>query len=150
MPPGFSWVVKPTLAALAMPETAADYEWLRRHGVEVLVSLTEDPPPRPWVNAAGLMAVHVPIPDLTAPTPRQFDACLDTIQKATDAGMGVAVHCAAGKGRTGSVLAAYFVGQGLTAAAAIDRVRELRPGSVETPDQEEAVERFATHRVRGR
>jgi atypical dual specificity phosphatase len=57
--------------------------------------------------------------------------------------MGVAVHCTAGKGRTGTVLAAYLVTTGLSAHAAIDRVRHLRPGSVETPDQEEAVEEFA-------
>jgi atypical dual specificity phosphatase len=68
---------------------------------------------------------------------------LDTIRKANASGMGVAIHCAAGLGRTGTVLAAYFVAKGLSPREAVDRVRELRPGSVETVEQERAVERFA-------
>ena len=57
--------------------------------------------------------------------------------------MGVAVHCTAGKGRTGTVLAAYFVNAGLSAREAIQKVRTLRPGSIETPGQEEAIAEFA-------
>lgn len=148
MPPGFTWVEHPALAALALPESPDDLKWLRAHGVQVLLSLTEDAPPRAWVNDAGLMVVHVPVADFAAPTPSQFDACLDAIRKARGANLGVAVHCAAGKGRTGSVLAAYFVAQGQSAADAIRRVRELRPGSVETRDQEDAVARFAAERAR--
>ncbi|OWK45692.1 dual specificity protein phosphatase 23 [Fimbriiglobus ruber] len=140
MPPGFTWVDRPRLAAHAMPGSAADLTWLRQSGIEVLLSLSESPPPRHWVNEAGMMAVHVPVPDMTAPTDRQIDLCLDTITRAVDSGMGVSVHCTAGKGRTGTVLAAYFVAQGLTADAAIRKVRTLRPGSVETAAQERAVE----------
>lgn len=150
MPPGFTWVDRPGLAALAMPDSADDLKWLRRNGVEVLVSLTEDAPPRGWVNDAGLLCVHVPIEDMTAPTPQQFERCLAAIDRARTAGLAVAVHCAAGKGRTGAVLAAYFVGQGMTASAAIDHVRDIRPGSVETPDQEAAVEQYAAERAKAR
>jgi atypical dual specificity phosphatase len=143
MPPGFTWVDEPALAALAMPESADDLGWLRRHGIDVLVSLSEEPPPRRWINEAGLMAVHVPVTDFTAPTGRQLDHILETVGRAHKSGMGVAVHCTAGKGRTGTVLAAYFVTRGLSARDAIEKVRQLRPGSVETPDQELAVEEFA-------
>jgi atypical dual specificity phosphatase len=149
-PPGFTWVDQPNLAALALPESAADLTWLRRNGVDVLVSLTEDPVRRDWVNEAGLMVVSVPVPDMEPPTDRQLDHLLDTIKKANTAKMGVAVHCGAGLGRTGTVLAAYFVAQGLSPKEAVAKVRELRPGSVETADQERAIEafarRFAKHR----
>jgi atypical dual specificity phosphatase len=146
--PGFSWIDRPHLAALAMPDSAADLAWLRRQGVEVLVSLTEEPLPRHWVNEAGLMAVNVPVPDMEAPTDRQLDLLLDTIRKANSSGMGVAIHCAAGLGRTGTVLAAYFVAKGLSSREAVDKVRNLRPGSVETVEQERAIERFAARAAR--
>ncbi len=148
-PPGFTWVDRPRLAALARPDSADDLRWLRRNGVDVLVSLTEEPLPRGWVNEAGLMAVSVPVPDFEAPTDRQLDHLLDTIIKANGSGMAVAVHCAAGLGRTGTVLAAYFVARGEEPRAALAKVRELRPGSVETADQERAIEAYARRRPGG-
>ncbi|MFM8274635.1 MAG: dual specificity protein phosphatase 23 [Gemmata sp.] len=142
-PPGFSWVDQPRLAALAHPRSAEDLRWLRRNGIDVLVSLTEDPLPRTWVNDAGLLAVSVPVPDMAAPSDRQLDHIVATIRRANESGMGVAVHCAAGLGRTGTALAAYLVAGGLPARDALRKVCVLRPGSVETSDQERAVEQYA-------
>src|SRR5262245_29135756 len=142
-PPGFSWVDRPHLAAMAAPESAADLAWLRRNGIDVLVSLTEEPLARHWVNDAGLLVVNVPVPDMEPPTDRQLDLLLDTIRKANASGMGVAVHCGAGLGRTGTVLAAYFVSKGFSPKEAVAKVRDLRPGSVETAEQERAIEAFA-------
>jgi atypical dual specificity phosphatase len=138
-PPGFSWVEKPLLAASARPESAEELAWLREQGIDLLVSLTEEPPPRKWVNEAGLLLVHVPIPDMEAPTQEQLERCLWAIRKAHDQHIGVAVHCGAGLGRTGVILACYFVDKGLTAQNAIARVRRLRPGSIETDEQANAV-----------
>lgn len=142
-PPGFTWIDRPRLAALARPRSADDLAWLRRNGIEVLVSLTEEPLPRNWLNDAGLLAVSVPVPDMAAPSLRQLDHILATVKRANESNMGVAVHCAAGLGRTGTVLAAYFVTTGLAPRDALRKVRELRPGSVETLDQERAVEQYA-------
>jgi atypical dual specificity phosphatase len=142
-PNGFSWVEKPLLAALASPADADDFIWLRQQGLDVLLSLTEDPPRRHWVNDAGLMLVHVPMIDMQPPTPEEIDKSLSAIRRAHENNIGVAVHCGAGLGRTGVVLACYFVTKGLSAANAIARVRRLRPGSVETDEQERAIEEFA-------
>jgi atypical dual specificity phosphatase len=49
------------------------------------------------------------------------------------------VHCGAGLGRTGTVVAAWLVRRGRSAREAIAEVRRVRPGSVETREQEEAV-----------
>ena len=46
---------KPLLAAMARPDDVGELNWLRAQGIEVLLSLTEDPPRRDWVNEAGLM-----------------------------------------------------------------------------------------------
>ena len=145
-PFGFTWIKRPLLAALARPSSAEDLAWLREHGIQVLLSLTEDPPRRDWVNDAGLLVMHVPVEDMEAPTQEQLDRCVSAIEKANEQQMGVAIHCGAGMGRTGVVLACYLVAKGMTAQNAIARVRRLRPGSVETDEQERAVEEFARSR----
>lgn len=142
-PPGFTWIEKPQLAGLAYPESADDLRWLRRNGIELLISLTENPLRRDWVNDAGLMVVNVPVPDMEAPADRQLDHILDTIRRANASGIGVGVHCGAGLGRTGTVLAAYLVANGNSPKDAIAAVRNLRPGSVETVEQERAIEALA-------
>ena len=145
----FSWIEKPLLAAMARPSSREELEWVRRQGIEVLVSLTEEPLRRDWLDDAGLLAFHVPMEDMEAPTQEQLDRCVSAITRAMERNMGVAVHCGAGLGRTGVVLAGYFVARGLTAANAVARVRRLRPGSVETEEQAEAVELFARRKRRG-
>jgi atypical dual specificity phosphatase len=147
-PGGFSWVEKPLLAALARPSGPEDFRWLRDQGIEVLVSLTEDRPRRDWVEDANLLVFHEPMEDMEAPSQEQLDRVVSAVVRATERNMGVAVHCGAGLGRTGAVLAAYFVAKGMSAANAIARVRRLRPGSIETDDQAEAIELFARRKKR--
>ena len=142
-PDGFSWIDKPLMAGLARPSSAEELEWLRQQGIELLISLTEEPPRRAWINEAGLFLVHIPIEDLTAPTQEQLDQSIAAIRKAHERSWGVGVHCGAGLGRTGTVLACYLVTQGMSAKNAIARVRRLRPSSIENEQQERAVIDFA-------
>jgi atypical dual specificity phosphatase len=142
-PYGFSWIEKPLLAAMARPSSLEELQWLRRQGIELLVSLTEDSLRRDWLDEAGLLAFHAPMEDMEAPTQDQLERCVSAINRAMQRNMGVAVHCGAGLGRTGAVLASYLVSKGHPAENALARVRRLRPGSIETDEQAEAVMEFA-------
>jgi atypical dual specificity phosphatase len=146
-PSSFTWIEKPLLGAMAQPESVDELEWLRRQGIEVLLSLTEDPPRRDWINDSGLLLFHVPVVDMEAPTRDQVERALSTIERANERQMGVAVHCTAGLGRTGVILACYFVTKGLSPSNAIARIRRLRPGSIETDEQAEAVVDFSRQRT---
>jgi atypical dual specificity phosphatase len=145
-PEGFSWIDKPHLAAMALPSSAEDVAWLRRQGIELIVSLTEDRLRRDWVNDAGLMVFHEPIPDMEAPSQEQLDRCVSVLERAIKQKLGVVVHCGAGLGRTGVILACYLIAQGMTAQNAMARVRRLRPGSIETEEQAEAILEFGRRR----
>jgi atypical dual specificity phosphatase len=145
-PHGFSWVDKPMLAALAQPSGPEDFIWLREQGIQVLISLTEDRPRRDWSEDSGILVYHEPLEDMEAPSQEQLDRCVSAITRALAHRMPVAVHCGAGLGRTGTVLAAYLVSTGMTATSAIARVRKLRPHSIETEEQVEAIELFARRR----
>lgn len=142
-PSGFSWIEKPLLAAMARPGGPEDLLWLRQHGIELLLSLTEDRPRRDWIEETSMLVYHEPLEDMEPPTQEQLERCVSAIARANERKMGVAVHCGAGLGRTGVVLAAYFVSRGLTSGNAIARIRRMRPGSIETDEQAAAVELFA-------
>lgn len=58
------------------------------------------------------------------------------------AGGGVVVHCRGGLGRTGLVVARLLVELGLDPEEAISQVRAVRPGAVETWEQEEYIRKL--------
>jgi len=140
---GFSWVVEDTLAGLAKPGLKAsledDLNCLKSAGITLLVSLTEQPVNAELATQFGIEILHLPVPDFEAPNPTQLEVFITEAVSVIDAGERVGVHCFAGKGRTGTFLAVYFVYTGMSPQEAIDYVRDLRPGSIETPAQEQAV-----------
>jgi atypical dual specificity phosphatase len=94
-------------------------EELRREGIGAIVSLTE----KPLVLQGVLVEYqHAPTPDGDAP--EYLDSICNFIDAARRRGVGTFVHCHAGVGRTGTVLAAWLIwSRGMTAWAAIDEVR---------------------------
>ncbi len=146
---GFSWLVDGELAAMPMPgrhrDLAVDVDFLQMEGVGTLVSLTETPPDADVFAASDIAQVHIPVRDFTAPTLEQMIEFVGVVSASVERGDPVGVHCTAGLGRSGTMAAAYLVAEGASAEEAIATVRRLRPGSIETEAQEEAVNRFATH-----
>jgi len=145
-PYNFSWIEESKLAAMGMPDSVEELQWLRQHGIELVITLTEDPLPRYWLSETGLLALHVPVEDMSPPSIAQIEECLSAIRRANEKNMAVALHCFAGKGRTGTILACHFVDKGMSSEAAFAQVRELRPGSIESFSQEMIVEDFARMR----
>ena len=62
-----------------------------------------------------------------------------TIRDALASGDNVVLHCLAGLGRTGTVAARLLIEFGMEPAAAILRVRDARPGAIQTRKQEKYV-----------
>jgi atypical dual specificity phosphatase len=141
----FSWLLSKKLAGfgiLAMP-TVNDLHELAKHGVGALVSLTEVPLDTLTVEQAGLRYTHIPIPDMQPPSLKDIGNFVEFVEDARAAGQATAVHCLAGRGRTGTMLACYLVHEGSSWGNALEQLRAVRPGSVETLAQEQAVRNFA-------
>lgn len=137
-PHNFSWVIDGMLAGSARPMSIQEVEWVKQEGVKSILSVIEEPLPDEWID--GIDYMHVPTLDHTAPDIEDMDRAVEFINRSIKNGRPVMVHCAAGKGRTGTILAAYLIKYGgLSAEDAIDRIRSMRPGSIQSSAQETAL-----------
>jgi ADP-ribosyl-[dinitrogen reductase] hydrolase len=91
------------------------------------------------VHAMGLDWYHLPIQDVSIPTPEfetQWRTSGQTLRERLLGGQSLVVHCRGGLGRTGLIAARLLIELGESPQAALRRVRAARPGAVETPEQE--------------
>ena len=143
----FSWVIKDKLAGHQAPWSVDDLAWLKIRGIKALVRMAENTKAivsTIQVEGLGLRDCYEPVGDFTAPTQAQISRMVSFISLSLSEGRPVGVSCGAGLGRTGTILACYLVSTGLSAEAAMTEVRNKRPGSIETREQEEAVRAYAS------
>jgi hypothetical protein len=152
------WVIPGVLAGMPMPFvhperrmaaggalTAFDDELpaLDSLGVRAVVSLLNIPSDALVYESAGFAFLCLPVPDGGAPTMEQAAKFVRFVTEQRAAQRAVAVHCEAGLGRTGTLLATYLIAQGSGAAAAIERVRTVERVAVETARQIQFLEQYA-------
>jgi protein-tyrosine phosphatase len=91
------------------------------------------------IERRGMEWVHMPIPDVSTPG-TAFEAKWPEVSRSLrsrlDAGENILVHCRGGLGRAGMIAARLLVETGVEPEVAIERVRAVRPGAIETGAQE--------------
>ena len=152
------WVIPGALAGMPMPFihperrlnmggplSAYDDELaaLYTAGVRAGVCLLNIPSDAAVYESAGFAFKWLPVPDGGAPTMEQAKEFIDFVDGQLADYRPVAVHCEAGLGRTGTMLATYLISRGESAASAISRVRAAEKSAVETSRQIQFLEQFA-------
>ncbi len=123
---------------------------IRDWGASLLVTLVEDhelellgvPDLGQRARGNGMDWLHLPIVDVSVPSTRFEDdwpVYAGDMVTRLQGGESLVLHCRGGLGRTGLVAARLLIELGSDPGEAIRRVRERRPGAVETSEQESHV-----------
>ena len=141
-PDNFSWLIEGKLAGSAIPTSTDEVEWTIEQGVKSIVTVREEPLDDSWIKDVNYLHVHSN--DMGVPEFDDLVNTVDFIHKRITSNEPVMVHCLAGLGRTGTVLACYLIKhQKMSADKAIQKVRDERPGSIQSFPQEEIIFQFA-------
>ncbi|MGA9841224.1 MAG: dual specificity protein phosphatase family protein [Nitrososphaeraceae archaeon] len=143
-PTNFSWIIDSKLAGSGIPMSKSQLQWVVENGINMIVTVREVPLPSKWLEYLKTNSVnylHLKVKDYGAPTLDELDSTEDYIHGQIKSGKSVMVHCAAGRGRTGTILASYLLRENpsLTSYQAIKKIRQLRPGSIQSKTQEQVV-----------
>ena len=140
-PDKFSWVIENKLAGSGIPTSIDEVQWIIEQGVKSIVTIREEPLADNWIKDVNYL--HVMSNDMGVPEFNDLTHAVDFIHRRITNKEPVLVHCLAGMGRTGVVLACYFVKyQNMSADEATQKIREERPGSIQSYPQEEIIFRF--------
>eukprot|EP00026_Physarum_polycephalum_P018700 Phypoly_transcript_20383.p1 GENE.Phypoly_transcript_20383~~Phypoly_transcript_20383.p1 ORF type:complete len:171 (+),score=19.56 Phypoly_transcript_20383:103-615(+) len=132
---GFSWVLDNKLGGMRLPQVESELAAIvTKYNIRLVVSLTEQPIQcltNLYEELAIVQFYHSPISDFSVPSIAQAHEIVSEMDQTISAGHAVVVHCHAGMGRTGMILACYLTAKGnMSAQHAVDLVRKKRPGSI--------------------
>ena len=143
-PTGFVWVEMGKLAGSGYPASKAQVEWLAKAGISSILTLTMNPLPSEFTTGVGVTICHVAMEDHEPPNVQSLVEAVDFVESQVGSNKAVLVHCLAGEGRTGCVLAAYLIkSRKMGADEALSYLRSLKPEFVERR-QEKAIRDFAS------
>ncbi|THW72892.1 hypothetical protein D6D19_06131 [Aureobasidium pullulans] len=164
LPRFFRWLLPFRLAVMSTPRCREDITALVTQNITLVVTLTEEEPlSAEWFADTSCRNILMPVRNYKAPTVEQIDEfieCVDSLPIEEAA----LVHCGGGKGRAGTFAACYLMARGFGATDtshdseqavrifpgdAIKLLRHLRPGSIETAEQEKFVRDYAQYLISG-
>jgi hypothetical protein len=128
---GHRWFsqVTPTLWLGGAPTYGRDYHELLGHGITAVVDMrAERRADAAFFDAHDIAHRQYLVPDVTVPDEGVLDDAVDWIEARILEGRVVLIHCAKGRGRSATVLAAYLMdAQGMTFDEVDDLLTLKRP-----------------------
>jgi len=138
----FFWIIPRKLAGASIPWGINDLKYWWNQGIRAVVILLEEYEMDLTIDdykEIGFEVLWKPIRDMTAPSIDTLLSIIKWIDKKINENKPVLVHCFGGLGRTGTILAAYLVYKNMDPMKAIEYVRSIRPGAIQTISQLESV-----------
>jgi len=147
-PNDFFWLLPGILGGVPRPgivkEAEQDLEGLQRLGITDLVTLEEAKVFTPAALAPYGIAPHFfPIIDMSVPTAEDAVQFCREVEAMIAEGKTIAVHCRAGLGRTGTMLACQLIWRGMGPLEALEKARSINPRWIQSQQQVQFLTEFS-------
>jgi atypical dual specificity phosphatase len=152
LPREFHWIIANLLGGMQYPGLLGDDEEdlaaLQGLNVKVLVSLTEIAYDFEKLSKNNIQGKHFPIIDMSIPTLVEARLFCEEIEECLQQGLATVLHCKAGLGRTGTLLACMLVYRKSSAIKAIEKVRLINPYYIQNEIQFNFIAEFEGYLTR--
>jgi atypical dual specificity phosphatase len=165
LPRFFRWLAPFRLAVMSTPRSQEDVQALLALGITLVVTLTKEVPlPAEWFEHTSCRNLFLPVRNYQAPTNEQVDVFIKAMDDLPTE-QAALIHCGGGKGRAGTFAACYLMTRRFDVAPserhdsegylhmypgdAMKLLRQMRPGSIETIEQETFVRNYAQYLISG-
>lgn len=136
-------------------DLALDLDAVKSWGADMVLTLIEDHEfdtlavrgLAEGLRARGMEWLHFQIRDVDVPSADSeghWRGLSRRIHQQLENGGKVMIHCRGGLGRAGTIAALLMIERGWSADAAMAEVRSVRPGAIETPEQDQWLQRQAS------
>lgn len=119
------WVIPEKLLGVRKPENETEVAFLKSKGVGGIITLLDDEENHKLYEVSDMDFLWIPMKGGTAPEVEQVKEASEFISDINSKGKAVAIHCNNGRKRTGTMLAAQLVSQGMDGDQAIGKIQEL-------------------------
>ena len=123
------WVIPGKLAGVRKP-TAAELPELERVGIGAIVSVIHDESNLELYQQENIPYLWLPIQIASSPNRSQIAELTNFVNEHHRQGVGIAVHCTGGLHRTGTMLAAYLIWNGLSSDEAMVTIQTANSQAV--------------------
>jgi dual specificity MAP kinase phosphatase len=114
--------------------------FFKKVGITTIINMRTKP--IPTEIAQNFVTLHLPTPDLQAPTVPDLRKGVALIKKTIDNNEKVYVHCRLGEGRGPTMVAAYLISIGLNLKMAFEQIKKVRRFINPTKEQLSQLKKF--------
>jgi atypical dual specificity phosphatase len=135
------WIDKERFGGASQPQLS-DLPFLKSIDLAGIICLQEESTSMELAHLLDIAYLHRPIPDFGVPSSEDLPEILNFLshQQKIKPNFPILIHCTAGNGRTGTILASVIkILDQMTAKDAIQKIRTLNPLAIETEEQEKFI-----------